>query len=428
LREGILLTEASVTTALVISRHFPTNDQMAVQGTFQRLEAQIEALVRVADRIECLFLSPATSQDTPAEVRAHEEFLRRRWSPKVCLTIAPVERPKPALTRWQDHVPGIFDFYSQQLVNAFNNESALLAVQTALRGAPDLIFAHRLKVMSVLMRMPRDIGRTPVFFDLDDIEHLVRARQLLRNPSWPMERLKLLQIPRLLLAETQAIRRSRLTFVCSEQDRRYLQRLGCSRHVEVVPNSVRFPTGARVGASEPIVLFVGIMSYLPNAVAADALVRDIWPSVRAKVPNARLIIAGRRPELLRCYPAKDPSVTLAGFVDDLAELYSKARVVCCPIVYGGGTRVKIIEAAAHARAIVSTTLGAEGLEFENDREIIVRDGVAPLADACVRLLQDPAVAERLGIAARERARATYERIAVVGHLERLFTLGVGAKG
>jgi glycosyltransferase involved in cell wall biosynthesis len=174
-------------------------------------------------------------------------------------------------------------------------------------------------------------------------------------------------------------------------------------------------------------LFVGIMSYLPNALAADTLVRDIWPTVRARVPNARLIIAGKDPERLRCYPATDPSVTLAGFVDNLAELYAKARVVCCPIVFGGGTRIKIIEAAAHARAVVSTTLGAEGLAFENEREIVVRDGVAPLAEACVRLLQDPAAAQRLGLAARERARATYERAAVVAQLERLFTRGLPAR-
>jgi glycosyltransferase involved in cell wall biosynthesis len=414
-----------MTTALVISRWFPTNDQM-VEGVIQRLETQVEALARIADRIDCLFLTVATRQFSPEEVRAHEEFLRRRWSTKVSLTIAPVVRYKPPVTRWQYYGPGIFNFHSQQVVSILNNEAAALAVRTALRTAPDLIFAHRLPTMSILMKLSRDVGHTPVFFDLDDIEHVFLARRLLRQPAWLAERLMLLQIPRLLLAEIQAIRRSRLTFVCSEHDWRYLRRLGCSRRVEVVANSVLLPPYAS-GASEPVVLFVGIMSYLPNALAADTLVRDIWPIVHARVPNAHLIIAGKHPELLRSYPATDPSVTLAGFVENLAELYAKARVICCPIVYGGGTRIKIIEAAAHARAVVSTKLGAEGLAFENEREIVVRDGVAPLAEACVRLLQDPAAAERLGLAARERARATYERSAVVAQLERLFTRGLAAR-
>lgn len=412
-------------TALVISRNVPTNDQM-VYGVIQRLEMQVEALARVVDRIDCLFLRAPTPQSSPDEIKANEEFLRRRWGAKVNLTIAPVVRWKRPLNRWQRYGPGIFDFHSQQVVNALDNEAAVVAVRAALRGAPDLIFAHRLSAMSILMKLSRDIGRSPVFFDLDDIEHIVLARRLLRHPSWPMERLLLLQVPRLLLAEIQAIRRSRLTFVCSEDDRRYLGRLGCARRVEVVANGVRFPPIAPRRSSELILLFVGVMGYLPNVLAADTLVQDIWPIVHARVPDARLIIAGSLPERLSSYPAADPSVTLAGFVADLDQLYAKARVVCCPIISGGGTRIKIIEAAAHSRAVVSTTLGAEGLPFEDGKEIVLRDGVAPLAEECVRLLQDPEAAERLGIAAREKARAPYERSAVVAHLERLFAEGLRA--
>jgi len=171
-------------------------------------------------------------------------------------------------------------------------------------------------------------------------------------------------------------------------------------------------------------LFVGTLAYQANALAADILVRDIWPKVRTRVPRARLIVAGRYPERLKSYPSIDPSVVFTGYVDNLRELYQQARVFCCPILNGAGTRVKIIEAAAHACAIVSTTLGAEGLDFDNGTEIVVRDGVAPLADECVRLLEDPEAAKRIGIAAREKARRTYEHGTVVAHLERLFRAGM----
>jgi glycosyltransferase involved in cell wall biosynthesis len=412
-----------MTTALVVSGAFPANDQQ-VSGTQQRLGTQVEALGRVVDRIDCLFLTHMRADCSPEHFRAHEDRLRRRWTAKLSLTIAQVRRHAPAMTRWELYGPGIFDFYSQQLVREYTNETAVAAVRAALRAGPDLICAHRLGVMGLLMRLSRDIGRTPVFFDLDDIEHVSLSRRLLRYPEWPMERLKLMQIPRLLLAEVQAIRRSRLTFVCSDQDRRYLRRLSCSKRVELVMNSTRFPASVRAGAPEPVVLFVGFLGYQANALAADVLVQDLWPTVRARVPNARLIVAGRRPELLRSYPAIDASVTFTGFVDNLDKLYEQARVVCCPILNGSGTRVKIIEAAAHARAIVSTTLGAEGLTFENEKEIVLRDGVAPLADECVLLIQYPAAAERLGIAAREKARITYEHGTVVAHLERLFRGGL----
>jgi glycosyltransferase involved in cell wall biosynthesis len=413
-----------MTTALLVSRSFPLDDR-SVHGIIQRLGTQVEALARVADRVDCLFLISADRErefSSLEQVRAHEERLQRRWTPKVALTVAPVVRCG-GTTRWEAYGRGIFDFYSQQLVSGVNNDGAVQAVRVALRAGPDLICAHRLGAMSLLMRLSREVGRTPVFLDLDDIEHIAWSRRLLREPLWPMERLKLLQVPRLLLAEIQAIRHARLTFVCSERDCRYLRRLAFSSRIEVVENSTHFPARASTGASEPIVLFLGVFRYAPNALAADVLVRDIWPLVHARVPDARLIIAGRHPEALKSYSATDPSVTFAGFVDDLAELYAKVRVVCCPILDGGGTRIKIIEAAAHARAVVATPLAAEGLTFRDGTDIVLRDGVAGLAEACVQLLQDPSLAVRLGLAARERARATYEHGAAVARLERLFRSG-----
>jgi glycosyltransferase involved in cell wall biosynthesis len=85
--------------------------------------------------------------------------------------------------------------------------------------------------------------------------------------------------------------------------------------------------------------------------------------------------------------------------------------------------VKIIEAAAHAKAIVSTRLGAEGLNFEDGREIILRDAPAQLAEACVRLLVDQQVAAKLGKAALQKAHGTYERGAVVDQLAGIFRAG-----
>jgi glycosyltransferase involved in cell wall biosynthesis len=410
-----------MTTALLVSGAFYGNDEWLYDTRAQRLGVQVEALARVVDRIDCLFLTYGLADCSPEHLPVHEDRLRQLWTAKLSLRIEQVLRPVHTTTRWQFYGPGIFDFYSQHLVRDISNEGAVDAVRAAVRAGPDLICAHRLGVMGLLMKLSGDVGRTPVFFDLDDIEHISLSRRLLRAPEWPMERLMLTHVPRLLLAEIQAIRRSRLTFVCSEQDRRYLRRLACSRRVEVLMNSTRFPAGVRAGAPEPVVLYVGNFDYQPNRLAADILVQDIWPAVRTRVPNARLILAGIHPRRVRSCPSTDPSVTFPGFVYDLDKLYEQARVVCCPILNGAGTRVKIIEAAARARAIVSTTLGAEGLTFENGKEIVLRDGVAPLADECVRLLQDPAAAERLGIAAREKARSTYEHSAVVAHLERLFT-------
>jgi hypothetical protein len=122
-----------MTSALVISRIFPANDQM-VHGIVQRLETQVEALARVTDRIDCLFLTAAEHKFSVEELREHEERLRRRWSSKLHLSVAPVLQPKLASTRWQRYGPGIFDFHSQESGADVNNEAAALAVRARSAG------------------------------------------------------------------------------------------------------------------------------------------------------------------------------------------------------------------------------------------------------------------------------------------------------
>jgi glycosyltransferase involved in cell wall biosynthesis len=415
-----------MTTALVISRYFPFSAER-VFGLYQRLGTQVQALAKVADRVECLFLVPVGEPCDPEFVREQEERLRQLWSVPVSVRFSPSVTEEVPKGRWRRIGKGIFQFHAQLIARSVHTAATLSAVNAALDGRPDMVMAHRLVSMSVLMRVaqltPERLQGVPVFFDLDDIEHISLYRRLRHDPAWPGERLLLLQLPRLLLAEIQATRLSAATFVCSEMDRNYLSRIARTNRVQLVPNSVSFPLLAAGDATEPLVVFVGAMGYRPNAQAVDSLVRDIWPAVRARVPAARLAIVGPGPERTVSYGRADDSVTFTGFVADLEPWYRRARVVCCPIYHGGGTRVKIIEAAAYAKAIVSTRIGAEGLTFENGREILLHDSRAEIARACVRLLEDPAGAARLGRAALAKARATYDRNAVINELASIFRAG-----
>lgn len=410
-------------TALVLSRSFPYSAQR-VHGIYQRLGTQVQALAKVVDRVDCLFFVPSDQDCTAGAVRDHEARLRSLWSSAISLRLAPTVSDDVPTSRWQRIGKGVFDFHAQLIARTTSTKESIGAVIAALENQPDIILAHRLDSMcpllNILQNAPQLLHGIPVFFDMDDIEHVTSLRRLLRDPGWPAERLLLLQLPALVLAEIRATRLAAATFVCSDEDRRYLARITRNSRVRTIPNSVPFPPLGDADASEPLVLFVGTMGYRPNAQAADSLVQDIWPAVRARVPAARLAIVGPGPERTASYGSADESVMFTGFVDDLHSWYRRARVVCCPIYHGGGTRVKIIEAAAHAKAIVSTRLGAEGLNFQDGHEIILRDTPAELAEACVRLLGDPGAAARLGQAALQRARGVFERTAVIEHLAGIF--------
>jgi glycosyltransferase involved in cell wall biosynthesis len=274
--------------------------------------------------------------------------------------------------------------------------------------------------MGAFLELPTECVTAPVAFDLDDVEHVAMRRRLLARGVPPDKRLKLLQLGALLRAQRRALSLARVTLVCSEPDRLLLERRFGASSVRVLPNSVPIPVSVAPPAMPHNLLFVGSFEYAPNVVAAEFLVAEVWPLVLRAVPDARLRIVGHRADRIARHATPPPGVEFTGFVPYLAAEYERAAVVCCPIHTGSGTRVKIIEAAAHARAVVSTPLGAEGLDFRDGTEIRIAQGAPELAAACIELLAQPALAWRIGLAARQRARSCYERTAVTQQFEKLF--------
>jgi glycosyltransferase involved in cell wall biosynthesis len=193
-----------------------------------------------------------------------------------------------------------------------------------------------------------------------------------------------------------------------------------------VPNAAVLPPEQPL-TQDPTLLFLGTYAYGPNAVGANHLIADIWPLIRSEVPEARLVIAGQHPEHIPAHAGHPPGVVFTGFVDDLHDLYAKTRVVCCPILSGGGTRVKLVEAASFGKPLVSTRLGAEGIKLEPERAIFIRDEPRKFAKACVTLLRDGTRAQAVGAEARRTAADLYNRTAVVQRIQMHIIEGLGGK-
>jgi len=135
-------------------------------------------------------------------------------------------------------------------------------------------------------------------------------------------------------------------------------------------------------------------------------VQEIWPHIARANPEARCkIIGGRPPASLLALAG--PRIELTGFVPDLRPHLAAAAAVVVPLRLGGGTRLKIVEAMAMGKAIVSTTLGAEGIEAVAGRNILIEDQPAAFADAVNWLLADPSLATRIGQSARQLAVDRY---------------------
>ncbi|NIJ32356.1 TIGR03087 family PEP-CTERM/XrtA system glycosyltransferase [Sphingomonas oligoaromativorans] len=157
----------------------------------------------------------------------------------------------------------------------------------------------------------------------------------------------------------------------------------------------------------PLIVFTGQMDYPPNIEAAAGFARDVMPSIRARHPDARFAIVGRKPDA--CLSALDGrnGVEVTGEVPDVRPWLTDADVVVAPLRIARGVQNKVLEAMAMARPVVASPQAFEGIDAAPDRDLIVAGGARAEAEAVLALLADPVRAETIGAAARARVEARY---------------------
>lgn len=163
-------------------------------------------------------------------------------------------------------------------------------------------------------------------------------------------------------------------------------------------------------------IFLGNLAHSPNAIGLDRFLREVWPEVSLRNPGVGLEIVGdgASPALLRY---ADQNVRFIGFVDDVRDSMARAALMVVPIVSGGGTRLKVLEAMAAGVPVVSTPLGCEGLGVRDGEHVVLAELDKPFADAVVRALEQFAEARRIAANARRHVEAHFSWDAVGERLE-----------
>jgi len=183
------------------------------------------------------------------------------------------------------------------------------------------------------------------------------------------------------------------------------------RRVSDVPTGVDtefFRPSGGVTQNPYELVFTGSMDWMPNEDAIRWFTQDILPRIRVQVPTVSLTVVGRNPpSAVRALAEIDAGITVTGSVPDVRPYIERAAVFVVPIRIGGGTRLKIFEAMAMERSVVSTTIGAEGLPLRNGVDVVLADEPQSFADAVADLLLDPARAAAIGRAAADEVRAEY---------------------
>jgi glycosyltransferase involved in cell wall biosynthesis len=268
----------------------------------------------------------------------------------------------------------------------------------------DAVFAFRIDFayLAGVLHHPR------LILDIDDPEHVRSFRRILATTGHEPDRRTRRDLLKLRQLEFDAVANAKLSFVCQEHDQR-----GWPRTPQVVPNCVDVvPDPPRSVTRPPRVLFVGNCAGGPQTPNVDAIayfLSDIWPKVLYSVPDAEFRIVGASGDTVRKLAAGAENVHIAGFVDDLAGEYAQAAISVAPIRFGTGTRVKILEAFAHACPVLSTLPGAEGIAAVPGQEIELATAATDLVSRCIVLLKDDAQRERIGRGGYALARRLYDR-------------------
>ena len=205
--------------------------------------------------------------------------------------------------------------------------------------------------------------------------------------------------------------------LCSEADvgRSRLPNAVCIPNTYVQPEH---PVGRPEAAAEPVALLQGSLNYGPNMDAVEWLIGDIAPELRAKVPGLQIRLVGKAtPGVQRQHDP--PAVTVVGRVPDILPELARADIALVPLRIGSGTRLKILESFAHRIPIVSTTVGADGLDVEDGVHLLIADDPASFGTACQRLLEDSDLRRRVVDAAEELYLARYEWAATKVQLQQL---------
>lgn len=275
--------------------------------------------------------------------------------------------------------------------------------------------------LSASLNFPTELNTPSVLFQ-HNVESALWKRQAAHEPNLLKRLAFKLEAAKMTRYECGAVNRFHHVIAVSEHDKELMSQMTEQSQISVVPTGVDLANYAAVAGeerngSEAQVLFLGSMDWEANIDGVDYFCREVWPAVKAAVPNAKFLVVGRNPSP-RVTRWSSDSVQITGRVESVLPYLRDAAVFVVPLRIGGGTRLKIYEAMAAGKAVVSTTIGAEGLDIHHGKDILLADDEATFARLVIELLIDHKKRKQIGAEAA-RLAARYDWPIIATEFERI---------
>jgi len=275
--------------------------------------------------------------------------------------------------------------------------------------------------LSASLNFPATLNTPTVLFQ-HNVESALWKRQAAHEPNPAKRAAFKIEAAKMARYEREAVNRFHHVIAVSEHDRKLMSTMTEASRISVVPTGVdlaNYSAVAGEGQNDQTaqVLFLGSMDWEANIDGVDYFCREVWPAVTASVPQAKFFVVGRNPSPRVTKWASD-SVQITGRVDSVLPYLRDAAVFVVPLRIGGGTRLKIYEAMAAGKAVVSTTIGAEGLDVHDGKDILLADDEETFAKSIIELLVNHDKRRQLGAEAA-RLAARYDWPIIASEFERI---------
>lgn len=384
---------------LVIAPYLPLP---ATFGGALRIHALVTGLAKHA---EVSLLAPGTEGELPY-ARQLGEVCNVTLVPAKATPRQPAGRRKRieqmlSLARGRSF---LFSWYNPQMQHAIDRILMTRAIDVIMFEFPE----------SAIYRVPDSI---PTIYDAHNIEHDLLSRVAQTSENFLKQQFNRSEARKLRRIERDIWERASLCLATSDRDAGMI-RAASSTPVDVIPNGVdldHFALAPLSQATPGRVVFTGAMRHQPNADAAIWYSREIHPLVQEQIPSTTFAIVGADPPPTVTELESD-SIQVTGQVPDTRPWLAEAQVVAVPLRSGGGTRLKILEAFATGRPVVSTSIGAEGLDVVDGEHLILADTPRAFADAMYRITTDPALSRKLASNGRALVEERYGWDTIVAHL------------
>lgn len=318
------------------------------------------------------------------------------------------------LSRWPRSLVDVYSHEMERLINAISTADHV-----------DVVMAFEFQCMRYLELMPH----TPAI--LEEVE-TTQFHDRLDQASGTASRLRAqMTLSKFEAALRQLLERGVAFTVVSESEQQRIQQFapeGAAIHI--VPNGVdtvaNYPK-PDVQTQPYQLIYTGAVTYQPNYEAVHHFITDTWPLIQARTPEAHFLVTGGTGSVDIRELAARPNVTFTGYLPSVADVVRESTAMVVSLKSGGGTRLKILEAMALGTPVISTSKGAEGIDYQDGHNILIADTPQQMADAAQRVFTDAALRASLSKAGRELVEAKYDWNALTHHLITLIESQIAAR-